>query len=78
MPTIKELRDRALLTKKVSNEDNENKNSEKYKIFIENVSAIFKIYDLIKEKNILMERLQESNNIINNSNRSRFNGKIPR
>ena len=49
LPTIKELRDRALLTKKVSNEDNENKNSEKYKIFIENVSAIFKIYDLIKE-----------------------------
>ena len=49
LSAIKELRDRALLTKKVSKEDDENKNSEKYKIFIENVSVIFKIYDLIKE-----------------------------
>ena len=49
LSAIKELRDRALLTKKGSNEDDENKNSEKYKIFIENVSVIFKIFDLIKE-----------------------------
>ena len=46
---IKELRDHAILMKKVSNDDNDNKNNEICKIFIENASIIIKIYDLIKE-----------------------------
>ena len=46
---IKELKDRASLTKKMSNDAEEKKNMEIFKIFRENVIVLFKIYDLIKE-----------------------------
>ena len=47
---LKELRDRAQLTKKVGNDDEEeNQNYENFRKFVEYVSIIFKIYDLIKE-----------------------------
>ena len=49
IPAIKELRDRALLTKKVANDAEEKKNSEIFKQFVENVSIIFKLTDILKE-----------------------------
>ena len=49
IPALKELKDRASLTKKVTNDAEEQKNMEIFKIFRENIIVIFKIYDLIKE-----------------------------
>jgi hypothetical protein len=49
IPALKELRDRVLFTKKVPNNEEESKNTKKFDILKDNVSAIFKIYDLIKE-----------------------------
>ena len=49
LTTLKELRDRAQLTKKVSNDQKEKETYEKFKDFTEKVSTICKIYDLIKE-----------------------------
>ena len=46
IPKLKELRDRALLTKKVINE---NKNKEIFKSFVDNVSILIKLNELIKE-----------------------------
>ena len=47
--TLKELRDRAQLTKKVSNEPEEIKNFNNLKNFVKKVNIICKIYDIIKD-----------------------------
>ena len=49
MTTLKELRDRAQLTKKMSNDEKELEMLEKYKDFIKKVSDICKIHELVKE-----------------------------
>ena len=46
---LKELRDHAQLTKKLSNDKEENKNYENFSKFADYANIIFKIYDLIKE-----------------------------
>ena len=49
MEGLKELRERAQLTKKVNNSPEEIENQKKFKEFTEKVNIICKIYDLIKE-----------------------------
>ena len=49
LSSLRKLRDRILLTIIDSNDTERNPNFEKFKFFLENINAIFKIYDLIKE-----------------------------